>query len=156
MSADDNQSAVSAQSNSEVAPNLSQTTELSTNSPGTSAFLGQTQGDFIIKNFRFNDGEVLPELRLHYVTLGTTHRNSSGEIDNAVLLLHSTGGDTTEFFEPALTGPLYGPGEPLDLNKFFLIIPDDVGTENPGLATGFEHTSRITATTIWSRPNIVS
>jgi hypothetical protein len=56
-----------------------------------SQFPGQTQGDFIIKAFRFNSGEVLPELRLHYVTFGTPHRDSSGEIDNAVLLLHSTG-----------------------------------------------------------------
>ena len=88
---------------------------------------GQTEGEFIIKNFHFNSREVLPELRLHYVTLGTLHRNSSGAIDNAVLLLHSTGGDTTEFFEPSFSGPLYGPGRPFDLTKFYLIIPDAIG-----------------------------
>jgi homoserine O-acetyltransferase len=54
-------------------------------------FLGQTESDFIVKNFRFNTGEVLPELRLHYMTLGTVHRDA-GAIDNAILLLHSTGG----------------------------------------------------------------
>jgi homoserine O-acetyltransferase len=65
-----------------------------------SAFSYPTEGDFIIKDFHFNDGEVLPELRLHYVTLGTPHRNSSGQIDNAVLPLHSTGSDATEFLDP--------------------------------------------------------
>jgi homoserine O-acetyltransferase len=90
-------------------------------------FLGQMEGDSVLKDFRFRSGEVLPELRLHYVTLGTPHRGSSGGIDNAVLLLHSTGGDTTEFFEPSLSGLLYGPGEPLDLNKFYLIVPDSIG-----------------------------
>src|ERR1700681_4216655 len=56
---------------------------------------GQTQGDYVIKNFRFRSGGGLPEMRLPYVPLGKPHRNSSGEIDNAVLLLHSTGSDTT-------------------------------------------------------------
>jgi homoserine O-acetyltransferase/O-succinyltransferase len=88
---------------------------------------GQTESEFIIKDFHLNSGEVLPELRLHYVTLGAPHRNSSREIDNAVLLLHSTGSDTTEFFEPAFSGPLYGPGQPFDLTKFYLIIPDAIG-----------------------------
>src|SRR3984893_4510242 len=82
-------------------------------------FFRPHQGDFTIKNFHFNDGEVLPELRLHYVTLGKPHRNSSGQIDNSVLLLHSTGGDTTEFFDTDFSGPLYGAGEPLDLAKFY-------------------------------------
>jgi homoserine O-acetyltransferase len=90
-------------------------------------FPGQTQGDFVIKAFRFNSGDVLPELHLHYVTLGTPHRGSSGEIDNAVLLLHSTGSDTTEFVEPPFSGPLYGSGQPLDVTKFYLIIPDAIG-----------------------------
>ena len=66
-------------------------------------------------------------MRLHYVTLGAQHRNSSGEIDNAILLLHSTGGDTTEFFEPDFSGPLYGPGRPFDLTKFYVIVPDAIG-----------------------------
>ena len=113
-------------------------------SGSTSGFLGQAQGDFIIKNFRFSSGEVLPALRLHYVTLGTVHRNPSGEIDNAVLLLHSTGSDTTELFEPSLTSRLYGPDEPLDLRKFYLIIPDAIGhgkssKPSDGLRVHFPH-----------------
>jgi homoserine O-acetyltransferase len=90
-------------------------------------FPGQIEGDFMIRDFHFNTGEVLSELRLHYVTVGTPRRNSSGEIDNAVLLLHSTGSDTTEFFEPSFSGSLYGPGQPFDLTKFYLIIPDAIG-----------------------------
>ena len=107
-------------------------------------FLGQTESEFIVKNFRFNTGEVLPELRLHYMTLGTVHRDASGAIDNAILLLHSTGNSTSELLNPALSGPLYGPGEPLDLNKFYLIIPDSIGhgkTSKPsdGLRAHFPH-----------------
>jgi homoserine O-acetyltransferase len=88
---------------------------------------GQTEGDFIIKDFHFKSAEVLPELRLHFVTLGTLHRNSSGQTDNAVLLLHSTGDDTTEFLEPIFSEHLYGPGQPFDLTKFYVIIPDAIG-----------------------------
>jgi len=108
------------------------------------SLLGQAQGDFLIKDFRFSSGEILPELRLHYVTLGAAHRNSAGQIDNAVLLLHSTGGDYTEFLEPSLSGPLYGSGAPLDLNKFYLIIPDGIGhgkssKPSDGLRAHFPH-----------------
>jgi homoserine O-acetyltransferase/O-succinyltransferase len=66
----------------------------------------------MVKDFHFNSGEVLPQLRLPLVTLGTPRRNSSGGIDNAALLLHSTGGDTSEFLDQAFSGPLYGPGQP--------------------------------------------
>jgi homoserine O-acetyltransferase len=116
----------------------------STQTASESPFSDRTEGDFIIKDFHFHDGEVLPELRLHYVTLGTPHRNSSGQIDNAVLLLHSTGGDTTEFFDSDFSGLLYGAGEPLDLAKFYLIIPDSIGhgkssKPSDGLRARFPH-----------------
>src|ERR1700730_9684429 len=87
---------------------------------------GQTEGDFIIKDFHFKSAEVLPELRLHVVTLGTLHRNSLGQTDNAVLLLHSTGDDTTEFLEPIFSEHLYGPRQTFDLTKFYVIIPDAI------------------------------
>jgi homoserine O-acetyltransferase len=89
--------------------------------------LGKTEGDFVITNFRFKDGAVLPELHLHYLTLGSLHRDASGLIDNAVLLLHSTAGDTTEFLDPEFSEPLFGTGKPFDLSKFYLIIPDGIG-----------------------------
>jgi homoserine O-acetyltransferase len=55
------------------------------------------------------------------------HRDSAGNVDNAVLLLHSTGADTTELLKPTFSEPLYGPGEALDLTEFFVIIPDAIG-----------------------------
>jgi homoserine acetyltransferase len=108
------------------------------------SFVNRIEGNFVIKDFRFNSGEVLPELRLRYVTLGIPHRNPSGEIDNAVLLLHSTGSDSTEFFDPDFSGPLLGTGQPLDLANFFLIIPDSIGhgkSSKPsnGLRAHFPH-----------------
>ncbi len=87
---------------------------------------GQTENEFTIKDFRFKSGEVLPELRLHYVTLGTPRRNSAGEIDNAVLLLHATGGGSTTLLSH-LKGPLFGPGQPFDLTQSYLIVPDSIG-----------------------------
>jgi homoserine O-acetyltransferase len=98
-----------------------------TQNSATTVWPGQTEGEFIIKGFHFNSDEMLPELRLHYVTFGAPHRNSSGEIDNAVLLLHSTASTTNEFFIPSFSGTLYGSGQPFDLSRFYLIIPDAIG-----------------------------
>jgi homoserine O-acetyltransferase len=108
------------------------------------AYLGQAEDDFTMPSFRFRSGEVLDQLRLHYLTLGKPHRNSSGSIDNAVLLLHSTGDDTTEFLEPMFAEPLYGPGQALDLTRYYLIIPDSIGhgrssRPSDGLRAHFPH-----------------
>jgi homoserine O-acetyltransferase/O-succinyltransferase len=105
---------------------------------------GQNEGDFIVKKFRFKSGEVLPDLRLHYATLGHPHRNAAGAIDNAILLLHSTGGSTTEFFDAAFSDALYGAGSPLDLSKFYIVIPDAIGhgkssKPSDGLRAHFPH-----------------
>jgi homoserine O-acetyltransferase/O-succinyltransferase len=86
-----------------------------------------TPGDYIARDFHFGSGETLPQLKLHYLTLGTPHRNASGHIDNAVLLLHGTGGDAHSLFNPAFSKVLFGPGQPLDIQKYFLIFPDDIG-----------------------------
>ena len=129
----------------------------STQTAPESPFSDRTEGDFIIKDFHFNDGEVLPELRLHYVTLGTPHRNSSGPTDNAVLRLHSTGGDTTEFFDSDFSGPLYGAGEPLDLAKFYLIIPDSIGHgKSSKPSDGLRHAFPTMAMRTWSLCSINS
>ena len=69
----------------------------------------------VLKDFRFADGESLPELRIHYTTLGEPHRNAQGEIDNAVMVLHGTGGDGHQFLRPQFADELYGPGQPLDI-----------------------------------------
>jgi homoserine O-acetyltransferase/O-succinyltransferase len=84
-------------------------------------------GTYTIHNFHFKDGETIPELRLHYITLGTPHRDAAGHIDNAILLLHGTGGNAHSLTASSLADPLFGPGEPFDITKFFLILPDDIG-----------------------------
>ena len=84
-------------------------------------------GQYTIPNFRFGTGESLPELKLHYLTLGTLHRDRAGHADNAVLLLHGTGGDATSLLNPLFSDVLFGPGQPLDITRYFLILPDDIG-----------------------------
>jgi homoserine O-acetyltransferase/O-succinyltransferase len=84
-------------------------------------------GVYTIANFRFGTGESLAELRLHYLTLGTPHRDATGHVDNAILLLHGTGGDATSLLAPQFSEVLFGPGEPLDIMRYFLILPDDIG-----------------------------
>ena len=84
-------------------------------------------GAFDIANFRFKDGKTLPVLHLHYLTLGTPHRDAEGHVDNAVLLLHGTGGDAHSLMAPQFSDVLFGPGQPLDIDKYFLILPDDIG-----------------------------
>ncbi len=86
-----------------------------------------TGGIYTIANFRFGTGETLPELRLHYLTLGTRHRDASGHVDNAVLLLHGTGGNASNLLAPQFSDVLFGPGQPLDISRYFLIFPDDIG-----------------------------
>jgi len=86
-----------------------------------------TDGLVTLPNFRFGTGETLPQLKLHYLTLGTPHRNTAGHVDNAVLLLHGTGGDAHSLLNPIFSNVLFGPGQPLDITKYFLILPDDIG-----------------------------
>ena len=83
--------------------------------------------DVILKNFRFRDGESLPEVRMHVTTLGQPHRNAAGQIDNAVMVLHGTGGDGKQFLRPQFADELYGPGQPLDIGKYWIILPDNIG-----------------------------
>ena len=99
---------------------------------------------YIARNFRFGTGEILPELKLHYLTLGTPHRNAQGHVDNAVLLLHGTGGDRHTLMNPIFADELFGPGQPLDIRRYFLILPDDIGhgdssRPSDGLRMHFPH-----------------
>jgi homoserine O-acetyltransferase len=84
-------------------------------------------GMVVLPNFHFGTDETLAHLRLHYLTLGTPHRNAAGHVDNAVLLLHGTGGDAHSLLNPVFSNVLFGPGQLLDITKFFLILPDDIG-----------------------------
>jgi homoserine O-acetyltransferase len=82
---------------------------------------------YVAHNFHFGSGETLPELKLRYLTLGSPHRNTAGRVDNAVLLLHGTGGNRRTLLVPQFSDVLFGPGQPLDITRYFLIFPDDVG-----------------------------
>ena len=84
-------------------------------------------GTYTIANFRFGSGESLPELKLHYLTLGTPHRDAQGRTDNVVLLLHGTGGNAKSLLVPAFSDVLFGPGQPLDITRYFIVLPDDIG-----------------------------
>ena len=86
-----------------------------------------TEGDFVVHDFKFRAGESLPELRLHYRTLGNPARDAQGHVTNAVLILHGTGGSGQQFLQPQFAGVLFGPGQLLDATRFFIILPDGIG-----------------------------
>jgi homoserine O-acetyltransferase len=85
------------------------------------------EGEAVLRDFRFASGETLPELRIHYATLGTPRRDASGRIANAVMVLHGTGGSGRQFLQPQFAGELFGPGQPLDLRRYYVILPDNIG-----------------------------
>jgi homoserine O-acetyltransferase len=78
------------------------------------------EGDWVVRDFRFHTGEVLPELRLHYTTIG----DPRGE---PVVVLHGTTGSAASQLTPAFAGELFGPGQPLDASRYFIVIPDTIG-----------------------------
>ncbi len=84
-------------------------------------------GEVTLKDFAFGSGEKLPEVRMHYTTLGTPHRDKKGQIDNAVMVLHGTGGSGKQFLQPQFADELYGPGQPFDIAKYYVILPDNIG-----------------------------
>jgi homoserine O-acetyltransferase len=89
--------------------------------------LATQEGDYVASNFHFASGATLPELRLHYTTLGKPARDAAGRVTNAVLILHGTGGDGHQFLRPQFADELFGPGQPLDVAKYYLILPDGIG-----------------------------
>jgi homoserine O-acetyltransferase/O-succinyltransferase len=84
-------------------------------------------GDYVIKDFRFESGETLPALRIHYTTLGEPQRDAHGHVSNAVLLLHGTGGSGSGFQHGEFADILLKPGGLLDPAKYFIIMPDGIG-----------------------------
>jgi len=80
-----------------------------------------------LDNFKFHSGETLPELHLHYRTVGTAKKNAKGEIENAVLILHGTTGTGGQFIRPEFAGELFGAGQPLDAARYFIVLPDSIG-----------------------------
>jgi homoserine O-acetyltransferase/O-succinyltransferase len=91
------------------------------------AGLQVTEGNYLMRDFHFRSGETLPELVLHYRTLGTPRRDGTGHTTNAVLIMHGTGGSGLTFLRPIFAGVLFGPGQILDASRYFLILPDAIG-----------------------------
>ncbi len=85
------------------------------------------EGDYTIHDFKFGSGETLPELRIHYRTLGKAEKDAQGKTTNAVLIMHGTTGSGAQFVRPEFAGELFGPGQPLDATKIFIVLPDGIG-----------------------------
>lgn len=83
--------------------------------------------EFVLRSFEFSTGDRLPELRQHYLTLGTPRRDAQGNVTNGVLLLHNTTGTSSDWLAAELGGELFGPGQPLDTSEFFIVLPDSIG-----------------------------
>jgi homoserine O-acetyltransferase len=103
-----------------------------------------SQADAVYPNYKFRNGEVLDSLRFHYATLGTPHRGQDGQIDNAVLVLHWTGGNSRQLMTPTFRNSLYATGKPLDSGRYYLIFPDSIGCgesskPSDGLHAHFPH-----------------
>ena len=86
-----------------------------------------TEGNYIVRDFKFASGETLPELRLHYRTLGKPQKDAQGKTTNAVLVMHGTTGNGAQFIRPEFAGELFGKDQPLDATKFFIVLPDGIG-----------------------------
>lgn len=100
------------------------------------------EADFVVKDFKFASGETLPELRVHYRTVGAPVRDAQGVVCNAVLITHGTTGSGAQFIRPEFAGELFGPGQLLDAAKYFIVLPDGIGhgrssKPSDGLHAGF-------------------
>src|SRR5712691_9138768 len=104
--------------------------------------LKPVEADFVVRDFHFRSGEVLPEARIHYATIGTLRKTEHGT--NAVLVLHGTGGSLQQFLNDRFAGVLFAPGGALDASRFFIVIPDNIGhgkscKPRDGLRAKFPH-----------------
>ncbi len=103
-----------------------------------------TEGDFLVRDFRFASGETLPQLRIHYRTFGTPRTDANGVVRNAVLILHGTGGSGGSLVRQEFAGELFAPGQPLDASRYFIVLPDGIGhggssRPSEGLRARFPH-----------------
>jgi len=85
------------------------------------------EGDFVIRDFHFTSGESLPQLRIHYRTFGQPRADAHGVVRNAVLIMHGTGGSGGSLVRDEFAGELFGPGQPLDSTRYFIVLPDGIG-----------------------------
>jgi homoserine O-acetyltransferase/O-succinyltransferase len=122
-----------------VTPNFAQTAN-----PPQLNYPALVEGDYIIKDFQFRSGETLPELKMHYRTIGTLKTNTAGVAQNAILIGHGTGGSGTSLLNPAFANVLFGSGQLLDATKYFIILADGIGhgkssKPSDGLHAKFPH-----------------
>jgi homoserine O-acetyltransferase/O-succinyltransferase len=85
------------------------------------------EGEFSLNKFQFSSGAMLPSLRIHYRTLGHPRRDERGQVSNAVLILHGTGSSGARFMDAEFATELFGPGQPLDISRYFVVLPDSIG-----------------------------
>lgn len=102
------------------------------------------EGDVVLRDFHFASGETLPELRIHYRTIGKPERERNGAVTNAVMITHGTGGAGTQFLRPEFAGELFGAGGVLDAARYYIILPDGIGhgqssKPSDGLRARFPH-----------------
>jgi homoserine O-acetyltransferase/O-succinyltransferase len=93
----------------------------------SSSKLATQEDDHLIHNFHFRSGETLPDMRIHYTTLGKPVHDARGITTNAVLILHGTTGSGNNFLVPSFAGELFGSGQLLDASRYYIILPDNVG-----------------------------
>jgi homoserine O-acetyltransferase len=103
-----------------------------------------TQADAAYGGYRLRDGETIEQLRIHYATLGSPHRDANGDIDNAVMVLHWTGNSGASLLTPEYIASLFADGAPLDARRYYLIFPDNLGhgrstKPSDGLRSHFPH-----------------
>ncbi len=108
------------------------------------AYPAPAEGDYVLRDFKFASGETLPDLKIHYRTLGKPERDANGTTRNAVLIMHGTTGSGEQFIRPEFAGELFGEGQPLDARKFFIVLPDGIGhgrssKPSDGMRAGFPH-----------------
>jgi homoserine O-acetyltransferase len=93
----------------------------------TAEYPSPNEGDYVISDFKFVSGETMPQLRIHYHTLGKIEKDAQGKVMNAVLIMHGTTGSGAQFIRPEFAGELFGKDQPLDATKFFIVLPDGIG-----------------------------
>ena len=112
--------------------------------PATAQYPAPVEGDVVLKNFQFHGGGSLPELRIHYRTIGQPVRDAQGIVRNAVLIMHGTTGSGAQFLNPVFAQQLFEPGQPLDAGRHYIILPDGIGhgkssKPSDGLRARFPH-----------------
>ena len=94
---------------------------------GAADYPAPAEADYTIRDLRFSSAETLPELRIHYRTIGKIDKDGQGKARNVVLIMHGTTGSGAQFIRPEFAGELFGPGQTLDATKFFIVLPDGIG-----------------------------